>query len=82
MTRFILYFLIFLIIFRLLKSVIQALVTPRNPTQGAPAGAPSAELKKDPVCGTYVAAGASLTSVVGGQTMYFCSEECRSKYGR
>ncbi len=82
MTRFILYFLVFLIIFRLLKSVIQALVTPQKPAQEAPGGGPSAELKKDPVCGTYVAAGASVTSVVGGQTMYFCSEECRSKYSR
>jgi YHS domain-containing protein len=81
MIRFVLYFLIFLIIFRLLKSVIQALVTPPKPAQDAGGGRPLAELQKDPVCGTYVAAAASVTSVVGGQTIYFCSEECRSKYG-
>jgi YHS domain-containing protein len=82
MTRFVLYFLIFLVIFRLLKSVIQAIVAPPRPTQDARGGSPSAELKKDPVCGTYVAASASVTSVVGGQTIYFCSDECRSKYAR
>ena len=43
----------------------------------APAGG---ELKKDPVCGTYVAASAGLTHQIKGQTVYFCSKECRDKY--
>ncbi len=38
------------------------------------------ELKKDPVCGTYVSTAASLTRKVNGQLVYFCSEECRDKY--
>src|SRR5580700_4203019 len=38
------------------------------------------ELKKDPVCGTYIAAATSITEKVGGQTFHFCSPECRDKY--
>jgi len=49
------------------------------PPQTPPAQATS-ELKKDPVCGIYVSAGASLTRTVNGQVMYFCSPECRDKY--
>jgi YHS domain-containing protein len=38
------------------------------------------ELKKDPVCGTYIAAASSLKETVAGQTVHFCSAECRDKY--
>ena len=37
-------------------------------------------LKKDPVCGTYVAASTGITRQSHGETLYFCSEECRDKY--
>ena len=38
------------------------------------------ELKKDPVCGTYVSTGASITSRVNGELVHFCSTACRDKY--
>jgi YHS domain-containing protein len=38
------------------------------------------ELKKDPVCGTYIAVATSLKETVGGETFHFCSKECRDKY--
>ena len=38
------------------------------------------ELKKDPVCGTYIAAAGAIKEKVGGQTYHFCSQECRDKY--
>ncbi len=41
---------------------------------------PIGELKRDPVCGTYVDASSSLKTTAAGQTLYFCSEDCRSKY--
>lgn len=40
----------------------------------------SGELKKDPVCGTYVPVSGSLSKIVNGQAAYFCSVECRDKY--
>jgi len=45
--------------------------------RGAP---PVAELKKDPVCGTYVSAATSLTRTINGTIVLFCSPECRDKY--
>src|SRR5579884_1259655 len=48
---------------------------------GEPARVPlSGELKKDPVCGTYTSMATSVKQVVGGQTFYFCSAQCRDKY--
>jgi YHS domain-containing protein len=41
---------------------------------------PVAELKKDPVCGTYVSAATSLTRTINGTIVHFCSPECRDKY--
>ncbi len=38
------------------------------------------KLVRDPVCGTYVAPASAVSLTAGGETLYFCSEECRSKY--
>jgi|ERR1035438_1839245 YHS domain-containing protein len=40
----------------------------------------SGELKKDPACGTYIAAASSIHETLGGETFYFCSKQCRDKY--
>jgi YHS domain-containing protein len=54
--------------------------------RGSSAGRPpgqvplSGELKKDPNCGTYISAATSIKESVGGQTLHFCSKECRDKY--
>jgi YHS domain-containing protein len=38
------------------------------------------ELKKDPSCGTYISTATSIKENVGGETIHFCSKECRDKY--
>ena len=38
------------------------------------------ELKKDPVCGTFVSTGSSLNKTVNGKVVYFCSIACRDKF--
>ena len=38
------------------------------------------ELKRDPVCGTFVATSTSIKKTVHGETVHFCSPECRDKY--
>jgi YHS domain-containing protein len=49
--------------------------------QGRPAAGPvGGELKRDPVCGTFVPANTAFHKVVGGQPHYFCSAECRDKF--
>jgi YHS domain-containing protein len=42
--------------------------------------APSMELKKDPVCGTYVSPASGVSRSVQGHLIYFCSKECRDKF--
>jgi len=54
-----------------------------NPGRNEQAQAPAAsagELHKDPVCGTYVAESAAVKKQIGGQTFYYCSEDCRNKH--
>lgn len=48
---------------------------PRPPTVEA-----GGELKKDPVCGTFISTTTALQIRVGGETYYFCSTECRDKF--
>lgn len=37
-------------------------------------------LQKDPVCGTFVPEQGAVKLVAGGETHYFCSEECMRKF--
>jgi YHS domain-containing protein len=77
-----------LLAFLLLRSVIGSIFqTARNVGRRETATPPQqpnvvagGELKKDPVCGTYVSAALSVTRTVNGQVLHFCSPECRDKY--
>ena len=78
-----------LLVFALLRSVLRSIFqagrnVTRPPQQAPPSSRPNVvvggELKKDPVCGTYVSTGASVTRTVNGQLLHFCSKECRDKY--
>jgi YHS domain-containing protein len=72
-----------LLVFLVLRSVLRSLFAPRTPAtrSSAPPKAPAGgELKKDPVCGTYVSALSSPHEQSGSETVYFCSEECRQKF--
>jgi YHS domain-containing protein len=39
-----------------------------------------AKLVRDPQCGTYVAETSAIAARQGGETLHFCSEDCRDKY--
>ena len=91
MTRLILYLIAAVLIISLLRSVIGIiskgvadLFSPSSQPSGAGARAssvPSAEaLKKDPVCGTFIAPSTAIRKTVGSQTYFFCSPECRDKF--
>jgi YHS domain-containing protein len=51
--------------------------TPRPPHEEL-----GGELKKDPVCGTFVAVSSSIKTTVKGEVVHFCSTACRDKYQR
>lgn len=82
LIRFILPLIAFLVIRYLLKTVLGSYKTSVAETSGEkdPGVRAGGELRQDPVCGTYVAANASVTRVVEGRTLHFCSASCRDKY--
>ncbi len=95
MMRAIVDFVVLMIAFAILRSVISALVKGFNgsndgPSRTASGNAPrrapktdlngGGELRRDPVCGTYVAVASSLHRNVGGLTEYFCSKQCMDRY--
>jgi YHS domain-containing protein len=41
---------------------------------------PAVKLVRDPVCGTFVTPTTAPSLTAGGQTYYFCSDECRVKF--
>jgi YHS domain-containing protein len=76
------------IVISMLRSVIGALgklfgdfVSP-PPPDGVrrPSVASGGELKKDPVCGTFISTATAMQKKVGSETYYFCSTECRDKF--
>jgi YHS domain-containing protein len=76
-------FLLPLVLFLLVRSALRGLFAPklqRRAPQSSPPPSPGGELKKDPVCGTYVSTEVAVRETIKGQVVYFCSPECRDKY--
>jgi YHS domain-containing protein len=72
-----------LLLFLLIRAALRSIFSSGNTAKvrpdrnKVPAGG---ELRKDPVCGTYVSVVTGLSQKSNGKTLYFCSEECRKKY--
>ena len=66
----------------LIMKTMGELMNPSSQSSAQPGPPPSqgGELKKDPVCGTYVSTTASIARTVNGEVLYFCSKECSDKY--
>jgi len=84
MKFLILRLLVPLLLFLVLRSVLRGLFTPSTTSperaRGTPKVPDGGELRKDPVCGTYVSVVASVRDDVKGETVYFCSTGCRDRY--
>jgi YHS domain-containing protein len=91
MFRAIFYLLLTVVVITVLKSIVgivlkgvgEAMKTGSHAQETGPRRSQvplTGELKKDPVCGTYIAAASSIQERVGSQTFHFCSQECRDKY--
>jgi YHS domain-containing protein len=82
LEEFVIPLLLFLVVRSLLKGWFGAGASRRTPAPRRPAEQmPTAtELKKDPVCGTYVSASSAYTRTVKGELVCFCSKECRDRY--
>ena len=46
----------------------------------APGATTLGELKKDPVCGTFISTTTAFQKVSQGETYYFCSTQCRDSF--
>jgi len=96
MFRFIFQFFALLIFFAVARSVLTWLARLASSffhasAQQEPSPEPAAsrrddllasagELHKDPVCGTFVPGSSKWTRSVDGQTVYFCSADCRDRF--
>jgi YHS domain-containing protein len=75
-----------LLVFWLVRGILRSFFAGFNssvasrPQKTRPAVHTGGELKKDPVCGTFVSIDASVTKRVNGETVHFCSPACRDKY--
>ena len=81
-VEFVLPLLVFLFLRSFLKNLFGSFraAPPPPQTQRAPTVVSGGELKKDPVCGTYVSTALAITRTVNGELVHFCSKECRDKY--
>jgi YHS domain-containing protein len=77
-------FLLPLLLFLLLRNMLRGFLSagpPRSARQPQPPPvSPGGELKRDPVCGTYVSTATAVQERVKGEVVYFCSKECRDRY--
>jgi YHS domain-containing protein len=72
-------FLFVRMIIRNMFASMRANARPR-PAAGNPPIESGGDLKRDPVCGTYVSPAASVQRTIAGQTVHFCSEQCSRRY--
>lgn len=84
MIRGILLFIVIIIAIPLILPLIRSLFKLLDfaaPNTPQPPPVPlSGELKRDPVCGTFVSSGTQFKKTVHGQAVYFCSADCRDRY--
>lgn len=87
MIRAILYVIVAVLAISALRSVIGILargfgniVNPTPPAARRPTVEAGGELKRDPVCGTFISTSTALQKKSGGEVYYFCSEACREKF--
>jgi YHS domain-containing protein len=85
LLRALLLFLFFMFLaraaWRLLEGVVRGVSGETGPRgRRAPSQPTAVKMAQCPVCGTYVVPGEAIAGVGRGQALYFCSEECRSKY--
>jgi YHS domain-containing protein len=93
MFRLLLFVLIALILPAVLRAVMAILgkatqsaaspqSTTRPPGRTAKPAEPErvGELKKDPVCGTFISTSTAFQKALSGETYYFCSVACRDAF--
>ena len=79
----VIFFVLILTLLRYLFSKFLGASKPKRKGGGAqPRRTVSGRMVKDPQCGTYVATELAVPGRTGGQTLHFCSRECRDEFLR
>jgi YHS domain-containing protein len=81
--EFIIPLLVFLFLRAVLRNVFAGFrrsVSRPSATAAPPPVRAGGVLHKDPVCGTYVSSDSGISRTIDGETLYFCSPECRDRY--
>ena len=80
MIRFILYGILFYVGYKIIKPWVASLLQSGKEDLHGQSSSQEAELIRDPQCGTYFLTQRGVEARIGGQTVHFCSRECRDKY--
>ncbi len=65
---------------RLVKGIAKKFTSLAGGGFGAKPQGQVAEMKQDPMCGSYVSVDHAVQADINGQVRYFCSEECAQKF--
>jgi YHS domain-containing protein len=69
------------LIMRTMGDMLRSEASASPASHGRPPSVPvGGELKRDPVCGTFVPASTTFRKTVNGEQYHFCSAECRDRY--
>jgi len=82
MTRLVLLIVLLYLLYRLIKMVIGGPRLERSREGGKQKKKERIEdeMVKDPQCGVYVPKREAVTAKVGGEKIYFCSEDCKEAF--
>jgi YHS domain-containing protein len=90
MLRFVVILLVSILLISIVRSIVGMIMHGFSELMKGPSQTPekargpevpvAGELKKDPVCGTYVSTATAFKRSAAGDTIYFCSAECRDRF--
>jgi YHS domain-containing protein len=87
MVRVVLYAIVAVLVISAIRSVVGVLgkafaqfTGMRAPAPRRPVMTTGGELKRDPVCGTFISPATAVQKKVGGEVFFFCSAACREKF--
>lgn len=78
--RFFLLLVVVAVVRSLLAQLFRTFAQSKTQTPSPVARSSGGELKKDPVCGTFVPVASSVKKDINGQVLHFCSIACRDKF--
>ena len=80
MIRLLFYGILIYLAYRLLKPWIASLSASSTSDPPSRSSPDEADLIRDPQCGTYFLKQRGVEARIGGEKVYFCSDDCREKF--